>query len=76
MPELFFEAPETAANPYWVLRIIHYPTLPSNTVRAFFMLPPALPGTALTPGGGTFPQPGLSCGEHCDYGLLTLGVMT
>jgi len=51
LPELFFEAPETAADPYWVLRIIHYPTLPSNA-------------------------PGLSCGEHCDYGLLTLGVMT
>jgi isopenicillin N synthase-like dioxygenase len=39
--------PILAGDPYWVLRLIHYPPLPAGAQQA-------------------------SCGEHTDYGLLTL----
>ncbi len=41
----------SAGDPFWVLRLIHYPPLPR--------------GVDATPGQ-------VSCGEHTDYGLLTL----
>jgi isopenicillin N synthase-like dioxygenase len=43
----------STGEPYWVLRLIHYPPLP--------------PDAAADAGAGQ-----LSCGEHTDYGLLTL----
>ena len=54
--EDFFLQPGRAADPFWVLRVIHYPPLAS---------PPPHRGELdrSTP---------LSCGEHTDYGLLTI----
>ena len=50
LPEGFFDDPAAAGEPYWVLRLLHYPPLSASDSQA-----------------GS-----VSCGEHTDYGLLTL----
>jgi isopenicillin N synthase-like dioxygenase len=56
-------AGERAGDPFWVMRIIHYPPLQS-----------AEPEAAAAAAGGSEVERStqLSCGEHTDYGLLTM----
>ena len=62
-PDAFEQGGTTPDTSYWVARVIHYPPLP----------PAAAAAAAAAAAGAAAPRDTpLSCGEHTDYGLLTL----
>lgn len=67
LPETTFERPEvgrtTADTSYWVTRVIHYPPLAQGSAQS---------GPQQRQAGEIERSVQLSCGEHTDYGLLTL----
>ncbi|EFN56838.1 hypothetical protein CHLNCDRAFT_22157, partial [Chlorella variabilis] len=76
LPESYFEG-DVAGDSYWVTRIIHYPPLQPESSQqagsgqqAGSSQPPG--GAGAGAGGAAGGGEELSCGEHTDYGLLTL----
>jgi len=76
LPPTFFEG---RGEPYWVVRVIHYPPLPAQADGEGAGAAEgercrgrgACAADALS--GADVPRsPQLSCGEHTDYGLLTI----
>lgn len=63
----WFETPAgsgmTPASSYWVTRVIHYPPLPPEAAAVAAAAAAGLPSPRSAP---------LGCGEHTDYGALTL----
>jgi isopenicillin N synthase-like dioxygenase len=70
LPPAFFEGPgggwTSAETSYWVTRLISYPPLPASARAAI-----EAAATNSTSGGDLPPDLALSCGAHCDYGMLT-----
>jgi len=64
-------AGERAGDPFWVMRIIHYPPLHSSRPAAEAAEAMAAAREAAA-GGEVARSTQLSCGEHTDYGLLTM----
>uniref|UniRef100_A0A383VMR0 Fe2OG dioxygenase domain-containing protein n=1 Tax=Tetradesmus obliquus TaxID=3088 RepID=A0A383VMR0_TETOB len=63
LPEAYFGRHLAGpAGSYWVARVIHYPPLQQVGQQQ----------AAAAAGGEVGREVQLSCGEHCDYGLLTL----
>lgn len=63
LPADYFETENTAKDSYWVTRVIHYPPLESSASGA---------AAAALSGSEVDRSEQLSCGEHSDYGCLTL----
>lgn len=65
-----------AGDPYWVCRVIYYPPLPPEAQAALAVQSRGATGDSATqqdPALAELPRSvPLSCGEHSDYGLLTL----
>ncbi|CAL8466051.1 g5587 [Coccomyxa elongata] len=70
LPGDYFESPEgggtTAESSYWVMRAIHYPPLSQGEGQLGQAASQAVAGAEVER------HVQLSCGEHTDYGLLTL----
>eukprot|EP00892_Ulva_mutabilis_P006008 jgi/Ulvmu1/377/UM001_0384.1 len=84
LPEHFFRDRDGGFDPYWCMRIIHYPPLTSAEPADPAHNGGAAAGHAASDGvhadtaqqalaGAELPRSTqLSCGEHTDYGMLTL----
>lgn len=65
-------AGERAGDPFWVMRIIHYPPLQSSRPSAEEAAEAMAAAREAAAGGEVARSTQLSCGEHTDYGLLTM----
>lgn len=75
LDERFFEG-DNAGDPFWIMRVIHYPPLPSSVDGeeggTALHAPDGEAVAAAKSGAHTAKSVPLSCGEHTDYGLLTI----